>query len=103
MEGSEQQINTDSSKVVAKPSRIVKLQTKEGDIIEVGEDVITKSVLIKGMIDDSGDNLDESIPLPEVTKETLEKVLTYLNYIMINAPPVVEKPIKSPNISDQVN
>ena len=88
--------------MVVKPSRVVKLSTKEGDIIEINEDVITKSILIKGMIDDS-DNLEESIPLPEVTKITLEKVIDYLNYITANAPPVVEKPIKSPNISDQVS
>jgi S-phase kinase-associated protein 1 len=51
----------------------VKLQTTEGEVVDVDEDIITKSILVKGMIDDGG--VDELIPLPDVNKKTLEKVI----------------------------
>ena len=47
----------------------VKLVTSEGDIVEVDVEVASKSVLIKGMIDDSG--VDEEIPLPNVKRSIL--------------------------------
>ena len=51
----------------------VKLVTSDGETIEVDVDVASKSVLIKGMIDDSG--VDEEIPLPNVKKSVLEKII----------------------------
>ena len=57
----------------------VKLVTSEGEVVEVDVDVASKSVLIKGMIDDSG--VDEEIPLPNVKKAVLEKIIQYCTYV----------------------
>jgi S-phase kinase-associated protein 1 len=57
----------------------VKLVTSEGEVVEVDVDVASKSVLIKGMIDDSG--VEEEIPLPNVKKAVLEKIIQYCTYV----------------------
>ena len=53
--------------------------TSEGEVVEVDVEVASKSVLIKGMIDDSG--VEEEIPLPNVKKAVLEKIIQYCTYI----------------------
>ena len=57
----------------------VKLVTSEGEVVEVDVEVASKSVLIKGMIDDSG--VEEEIPLPNVKKAVLEKIIQYCTYV----------------------
>jgi S-phase kinase-associated protein 1 len=57
----------------------VKLVTSEGEVVEVDVDVASKSVLIKGMIDDSG--VEEEITLPNVKKAVLEKIIQYCTYV----------------------
>ena len=61
-------------------------------------DVAERSILIKGMIDDSG--ADEEIPLPNVKKVILEKVVTFCSHLRDNNAPEIEKPLRSANISD---
>ena len=63
----------------------------DGQILEVEKDVACKSVLILGIIDDAG--TEDAIPLPQVNKETLDKVLDYCKYIITNDAPVIERPI----------
>ena len=57
-----------------------------------------RSLLIKGMIDDSG--VEEEIPLPNVKKNILEKVVSFCLHLRENSPPEIEKPLKSANISE---
>ena len=76
----------------------VKLVTSEGEIVEVDVEVASKSVLIKGMIDDSG--VDEEIPLPNVKRSILNKIIDFCVYIKDNSPPEIEKPLRSNNLSD---
>jgi S-phase kinase-associated protein 1 len=76
----------------------VKLVTSEGEQVEVDVDVASKSVLIKGMIDDSG--VEEEIPLPNVKKAVLEKIIQFCTYTRDNAAPEIEKPLRSNNLSD---
>ena len=57
----------------------VKLSTSEGEIVEVDVDVASKSVLIKGMIDDSG--FDELIPLDLIKRSILEKIIQFCTYL----------------------
>ena len=57
----------------------VKLVTSEGEVVEVDVEVASKSVLIKGMIDDSG--VDEEIPLPNVKRSVLDKIVQFCTYI----------------------
>src|SRR5437660_1312198 len=54
--------------------------------------------MVKGMIDDG--NIDEAIPLPTVSKQTLEKVIEFCTYLKDNAPPEIEKPLRSTNLHD---
>ena len=70
-------------------SNKVKLVTSEGEIIEVDVDVASKSVLIKGMIDDSG--VEEEIPLPNVKRSILNKIVEFCVYIKDNSPPEIRK------------
>ena len=57
----------------------VKLQCSEGEEVEVDVEVAEKSVLIKGLIDDSG--TEEQIPLPNVKRPILEKVIQFCTYL----------------------
>lgn len=76
----------------------VKLITSEGEAVEVEVETASKSVLIKGMIDDSG--VDEEIPLPSIKKSILTKVIEFCKHLNSNTAPEIEKPLKSNNISD---
>lgn len=76
----------------------VKLVTSEGEVVEVDVDVASKSVLIKGMIDDSG--VEEEIPLPNVKRSILNKIIEFCIYIKDNSPPEIEKPLRSNNLGD---
>lgn len=53
----------------------VKLVTSEGEVVEVDVDVASKSVLIKGMIDDAG--VEEEIPLPNVKRAVLDRIIAF--------------------------
>jgi len=58
--------------------------------------LLIPSVTIKGMLDEDGFNYDDPIPLTEITKETFEKVLVYLEHISSGkVPPEISKPVGS--------
>jgi len=76
----------------------VKLLCSDGETVVVDLDIAEKSILIKGMIDDAGP--DEEIPLPNVKKAILDKVIEYCMHLRNNSPPDIEKPLRSSNISD---
>ena len=76
----------------------VKLLCSDGEIVEVDVEIAEKSVLIKGLIDDSG--TEEEIPLPNVKKAILEKVVAFCTYLKDNTPPEIEKPLRSANLAD---
>ena len=79
----------------------VKLIPEEGEFIEVEEDIATMSVLVKSMIDDSGN--EEDIPLPNVKKHTLEKVIEFCQHHKEDPLQDIEKPLKTNNIKDVVS
>ena len=72
---------------------IVKLVTLEGETVEVEQETIMKSKLVKGIIEDSG--IEDDIPLPQIKKTILDKVIVFLVYIKTTPPPELEKPLKS--------
>ena len=79
----------------------VNLVPEEGEAIAVEEEIATMSVLVKSMIDDSG--TDEDIPLPNVKKATLEKVVTFCEHHKEEPLQDIEKPLKTNNIRDVVS
>ena len=80
---------------------MVKLQTMDGDVVEVQKEIACKSNLVKGVIDDNGD--EDEIPLPTVKKAILEKIIEYCTYINQNAPPEIDTPLRTSNLGDVVN
>ncbi len=54
------------------------------------------------MFDDS-ENTDEPVPLPEISKLTLAKVIEYLKHIKDNREPEIEKPLRSSKLEDLID
>ena len=79
----------------------VNLVPEEGEAIEVDEEIAVMSVLVKSMIDDSG--TDEDIPLPNVKRETLKKVIKFCEHHKEEPLQDIEKPLKTNNIRDVVS
>ena len=52
-------------------------------------------------MEDSG--LEEDIPLPQVKKAILDKILVYCKHITGNAAPEIDKPLRSNNLNDVVH
>ena len=76
----------------------INLVTAEGDIISIVVSIISKSKLIKDMLDDI--SADDNIPLPTIRKEILLKIIEFCEYINNNSFPEIEKPLRSTNILD---
>jgi S-phase kinase-associated protein 1 len=79
---------------------MVKLISSEGSELEVDLDTAQMSVLIKSMIDDSGP--EEDIPLPNVKKNILEKVIEFCQHLKDQPLQEIEKPLKTNNLRDIV-
>ena len=79
----------------------VTLATMDGETVEIDKDIAMKSMLIKGIIEDSG--CEDEIPLPSIKKAILDKVIEYCTYINTNQPPEIDKPLRSNNLVDVVN
>ncbi len=79
----------------------VRLLCSDGEEVEIDLDIAEKSVLIKGLIDDSG--TEEQIPLPNVKRPILEKVITFCQHLKDHAPPEIEKPLKSVDMASVVD
>ena len=79
----------------------VRLLCSDGEEVEIDLEIAEKSVLIKGLIDDSG--TEEQIPLPNVKRPILEKVITFCQHLKDHAPPEIEKPLKSVDMASVVD
>ena len=76
------------------------LISQEGAEIPIKKSVGSRSVYIKGMIDDQAEN----VPLPQINKWTIEKVVLYLEHLAAgNASPEIERPLRSNDIEDVVS
>ena len=78
-----------------------RLTTMDGETVEVAVAIAQKSVLVNGIIDDSG--IEDEIPLGSVKKAILDKIIEYCTYIHDNAAPEIEKPLRSNNLNDVVS
>ena len=79
----------------------VKLLCSDGEEVQVEVSVAEKSVLIKGLIDDSG--TEEQVPLPNVKRPILEKVIEFCRHIKDNAVPEIEKPLRNTDMDTVVD
>lgn len=75
----------------------ITLMCSDGETVEVEKDIAEKSVLIKGLIDDNDG--EDNIPLPNVKRSTLQKVIQFCTHLKDNAPPDIEKPLRSTELS----
>ena len=73
---------------------------KDGEIIEVPVEVASTSKLIAGLIEDGG--TDDEIPISQVNKAIMEKVLTFMQRMTEHQPPEIEKPLSSTDLSQVV-
>jgi len=76
----------------------VTLISAEGDRFAVDVGVAVMSVLIRNMLEDGGTG--EAIPLPNVSSDTLKKVIAYMEYHKDNPPAPVPKPLKSARLEE---
>ena len=84
----------------AKSGQMVKFKTSDDQDITAPLKTVNRSVTIRGMIEGDFD-YNDAIPLPEITKETFDKVLLYLEHIEAgNASPEIEKPLRSNDMRD---
>ena len=72
-------------------AEVVKLLCNDGEVVEVPVNAAEQSVLIKGLIEESG--TDEEIPLPQVKKYILEKVVVFCTRMLDHQPPEIDKPL----------
>ena len=76
----------------------VRIILSDGDTMEIDLDICEKSLFIKGIIDDSG--LEQEIPLPNITKKVMEKIIVFCYHLRSCPPPNIEIPLKSCNLTD---
>ena len=79
----------------------VKLLCNDGEVVEVPQNVAEKSVLIKGLIEDSG--VEEEIPLPQVKKAVLEKIIVFCERLLDHQPPEIDKPLSHSDMAQVVD
>ena len=79
----------------------VKLLCNDGDVVEVSVKAAEQSVLIKGLIEESG--VEEEIPLPQVKKSILEKVIIFCTRMLDHQPPEIDKPLSHSDMTQVVD
>ena len=75
-------------------------KTMDGETVIVEKEIASKSEWVKHIVDGSEQN--DEIPLPQIKKATLDKVIEYCTYINTNPPPVIEKPLRNNELSDVI-
>lgn len=79
-------------------SELVKLQSKEGQILTISRKAAELSVLIKNNLIDF--SIEQAIPLDEVSEKILGLIIKYLSHYDGVSPAEIEKPLKSNNMKD---
>ena len=78
-----------------------RLLCKDGEVLEMDVEAANHSALIKGLIEDGG--TDDDIPIAQVTKPVMEKVKVFCEKLREQAPPEIEKPLSSNDLSQVVD
>jgi S-phase kinase-associated protein 1 len=79
------------------------LVSPEGQKVEVPRNVAEMSVLIKEMLADDEDDESPEIPLPNVQKEILDKVVEFCTHHVNDPMAEIDKPLKSNVMTDVVS
>ena len=80
---------------------IIKLKSSDGKEIEISKKAATRSVLIKGIIEDYPDNTE--ITVNQVNGSILEKIKEYLDHYKDEEPQQIEVPLKSMDFKECVS
>ena len=67
------------------------LCTKDGQELTVGVGAASQSVVLAQLIEDGG--AEGAIPIQQIDKPTMEKVMEYCNHIRENEPPLIDAPL----------
>ncbi|KAJ3286897.1 hypothetical protein HK104_008843 [Borealophlyctis nickersoniae] len=81
---------------------MVKLTSSDGQEFTVAKEIACQSVLIKNMLEDVGDDVDQAIPLPNVSGPILTKVIEYATQHKDDPPLPPEDEVK-PKSSDDID
>ena len=76
-------------------------KTMDGETVIVEKEIASNSEWVKHIVDGSEQN--DEIPLPQIKKAILDKVIEYCTYINTNPPPVIEQPLISNDLSELVS
>ena len=82
---------------------MVILVSPEGQKVEVARNVAEMSVLIKEMLADDEEDESPEIPLPNVQKEILDKVVEFCTHHVNDPMAEIDKPLKSNVMTDVVS
>jgi S-phase kinase-associated protein 1 len=83
-------------------TQMVVLVPPDGQKVEVARNVAEMSVLIREMLADDEEEDSPEIPLPNVQKDILDKVIEFCKHHVNDPMPEIEKPLKSNNMSEVV-
>ena len=76
------------------------LVAKDGEEVKVDPELVEPSGLIQTLLEDVQ---DEPLPLPEVSKATLDKIILYLTILQEHQQqPEIERPLRSTDLADEV-
>ena len=76
----------------------IQLQSKEGDLFGISLDAARLSNILANIHDDG--MAGEVIPLPNLMKDTLAKVVRYMEYHVANPPAEIHRPIRLGSLAD---
>ena len=76
----------------------IRLQSKDGYLFYITSDAAKVSDYLARMQDDGTDG--ELIPLGKITKDTLTKVVRYMEYHVANVPAEISRPIRRGNLAE---
>ena len=86
----------------SKKNQAVILVPPDGQKVEVPRNVAELSNLVKEMLADDDDDETPEIPLPNVTKEILDRVIEFCKHHVNDPFPELEKPLKTNSLADVV-
>ncbi|KAF1327348.1 S-phase kinase-associated protein 1a, partial [Globisporangium splendens] len=95
---------SDAATTTPLDGRKVKLVSMEGQSYEVDAAVASLSKLVSTLVSDDADEDDvQEVPLPNVKKHVLEKVVAFCEHHHVHPMKELEKPLKSNDLRDAVS